>query len=79
MNISSLVESTFTLAFGFGGGWEIMIVGGIALLMFGNRLPGAAKSLGMSFSAFKKGIKDGEEDLEDSSASPADKSQSPPE
>ena len=79
MNISSLVESTFTLAFGFSGGWEIMIVGGIALLMFGNRLPGAAKSLGMSFSAFKKGIKDGEEDLDDSSASPTDESQSPPE
>ena len=79
MNISSLVESTFTLAFGIGGGWEIMIVGGIALLMFGNRLPGAAKSLGMSFSAFKKGIKEGEEDLDDSSPSTTDKSQSPPE
>jgi sec-independent protein translocase protein TatA len=79
MNISSLVESTSTLAFGFGGGWEIMIVGGIALLMFGNRLPGAAKSLGMSFTAFKKGIKEGEEDLDDSSPSSNVESKSPPE
>ena len=65
MNVSSLVESTFTLAFFGGGPWEIVIIGGIALLMFGNRLPGADKSLGMSFSAFKKGIKEGEDDLDD--------------
>lgn len=69
MNISSLVESVATLAVFGWGGMELVIVGGIALLVFGNRLPGAAKSLGMSFTAFKKGIKDGEEDLDDSTAS----------
>ena len=35
------------------------IIGGIVLLLFGSRLPSAAKSLGQSFSAFKKGIKEG--------------------
>lgn len=51
-----------TLAFGFGP-WELAIVGGVMLLLFGNRLPGAAKSLGQSFSAFKKGVKEGEDEL----------------
>ncbi len=77
MNISPLMDSAATLAFGFAGGWEILLFGGIALLLFGNRLPGAAKSLGMSFSAFKKGIKEGEEDLD--SAAPSVDAPVPPE
>ena len=72
MNLTSVLESVPALALGFAGGWEILVVGGIALLLFGNRLPGAAKSLGMSFSAFKKGIKEGtEEELPDNSESNA--------
>ena len=51
-----------TLAIGFGGPWELAVIAIIVLVLFGNRLPGAAKSLGQSFSAFKKGIKDGAED-----------------
>ena len=47
---------------GMSGPWELIIIGGIVLLLFGSRLPGAAKSLGQSFSAFKKGIKEGAED-----------------
>ncbi|GAB5442469.1 MAG: hypothetical protein Fues2KO_28180 [Fuerstiella sp.] len=45
-----------------GGPWEIIIIALIVLLLFGSRLPGAAKSLGQSFVAFKKGIKEGAED-----------------
>ena len=78
MNVSLVTESAPILAFGFGGPMEIMIIGGIALLMFGKRLPGAAKSLGMSFSAFKKGIRDGENDLEESPPDSIEKP-SPPE
>ncbi len=47
--------------FGLGGP-ELAIVAVIVMLLFGNRLPGAAKSLGQSFSAFKKGIKEGNDD-----------------
>jgi sec-independent protein translocase protein TatA len=55
--------SVNTLAFGFGP-MELTVVAGIVLVLFGNRLPSAAKSLGQSFSAFKKGIKEGAEDDE---------------
>ena len=46
----------------FSGPWEWIIIALVVLLLFGNRLPGAAKSLGQSFMAFKKGIKEGTEE-----------------
>lgn len=43
-------------------GWtEILLIGGIALLMFGpSRLPGLGKSLGEAIRGFKKGINEDE-------------------
>ena len=75
-SIISAINGSQTLAIGFGGPWEIAIILGIVLLLFGNRLPGAAKSLGMSFSAFKKGVKEGQDEVENASAEPADKVES---
>jgi len=60
-----------TLAFGMPGPTEMMIIGGVALLIFGNRLPSVAKSLGKSFTEFKKGIAGIEDDID--SAVTADK------
>ena len=60
----SSTASVNTLAIGFGGPMELTVIAVIVLVLFGNRLPGAAKSLGQSFSAFKKGIKEGAEDDE---------------
>lgn len=37
---------------------ELMIVGAIAVLLFGNKLPSVARSLGKSMTEFKKGISD---------------------
>lgn len=47
-------------------GWvEIAIFGVIILLVFGNRLPGAMRSLGRSVVEFKKGAKDAESNASD--------------
>lgn len=54
------------------GGWEIWIVLAVALLLFGHRIPGMARSLGSGIVEFKKGLK-GEPEPGSS-----DKLQSPP-
>lgn len=45
-------------------GWtEILLIGGIALLMFGpSRLPGLGKSMGEAIRGFKKGL-NGDDDV----------------
>lgn len=48
---------TDCLAFiGAPGPWEMMIVGLIALLLFGKRLPEVARSLGKGLVEFKRGM-----------------------
>ncbi len=52
-----------SLAFFGAPGWvELMIVGLVVLLLFGNRLPSVMRSLGEGITEFKKGIKGGEDD-----------------
>ncbi|HXT58703.1 MAG TPA: twin-arginine translocase TatA/TatE family subunit, partial [Pirellulales bacterium] len=41
---------------------ELMIVGAIAVLLFGNKLPSVARSLGKSMTEFKKGISEFKQD-----------------
>ena len=55
----NLPTSEFPLlaVFGMPGPMEMVIVLVIVLLLFGNRLPGAMKSLGHSFVAFRQGVK----------------------
>jgi sec-independent protein translocase protein TatA len=43
-------------AFGVPGPVELMIIGAVMLLIFGNRLPSVMRSLGQSVVEFKKGI-----------------------
>ena len=45
------------LAFGMPGPMEMLIVGMVVLLLFGNRLPSVMRSLGVGITEFKKGIK----------------------
>ncbi len=51
-------------AFGMPGPTEMLIIGGIALLVFGNRLPSVARSLGKSMTEFKKGVAGIEDDID---------------
>ena len=46
----------------FGMGvWELGLILGIAMLLFGNRLPQTMRSMGKSITEFKKGIREGDE------------------
>ncbi len=55
----------FPLAFVMPGPFELTIVAAVVLLLFGNRLPGAMRSLGRSVVEFKKGVSGIEDELED--------------
>ncbi len=46
------------------GPWEILVVLFIALLLFGNRLPSVARSLGEGIVEFRKGLKGEKENKE---------------
>jgi sec-independent protein translocase protein TatA len=48
---------------GMPGHFELLIIAAIALLLFGNRLPGAMRSLGRSVVEFKKGVSGIEDDV----------------
>jgi len=52
------------LAFGMPGMNEMLIIGFIALLIFGNRLPMVMRSLGKSVTEFKKGVAGVDDDIE---------------
>jgi sec-independent protein translocase protein TatA len=59
--------------FGFPiGPMELMIIAGIVLLLFGNRLPSVMRSLGRGVIEFKKGVQgiDEEESEETSPSKP---------
>ena len=48
----------------FGLGWsEVLIVLAIALVLFGNKLPQLARSLGKSLTEFKRGVSEIQDDL----------------
>ncbi|QOJ15105.1 MAG: twin-arginine translocase TatA/TatE family subunit [Planctomycetia bacterium] len=50
--------------------WHLLVIGIVALLLFGKRLPDVGRSLGRGISEFKKGLKDvGEELNKDDEAS----------
>ncbi len=63
--------------FGFFGinPMELAIVGGIVLLLFGNRLPGLMRSLGRSIVEFKQGAREIEEEEQDKLSNKSDRAE----
>ena len=49
---------------GFPGTTELMIIGGLGLLIFGTRLPKIARSFGSTIIEFKKGLRGVNEELD---------------
>ena len=45
------------------GMWEVAIIGAIAVLLFGKRLPEVARSVGASYTEFRKGLANIQSDL----------------
>jgi len=52
------------------GPWQIVIVLLVVLLLFGNRLPALARSLGSSLVEFKKGVKEIDDSKTEETKSP---------
>ena len=50
--------------FGTIGWQELLIIGGILLILFGRRLPEVGRSLGQGIVQFKKGLRDIEDEVE---------------
>jgi sec-independent protein translocase protein TatA len=50
------------------GQYELLIVAGVALLLFGHRLPSVMRSLGRGVTEFKKGVQGIEDDVESASS-----------
>ncbi len=50
--------------FGLPGGTEWIIIGVVALLFFGRRLPDVARSVGKSIVEFKRGLRDVKDEID---------------
>jgi sec-independent protein translocase protein TatA len=55
----------------FPGHFELLILLVVVLLLFGNRLPSVARSLGRGIVEFKKGVQGIEEDIDTAGTTPS--------
>jgi len=56
---------------------ELLVVGGVVLLLFGSRLPKVMRSLGQGIVEFKRGVQGIEDDTHASSSRSADQADHP--
>ena len=59
--------------------WEVIIIGIVALLLYGKRLPEVAKSAGKAIVEFKKGLRGVKDDIEESDEEASCGDDTPPE
>ena len=53
------------------GHWELLVIGGVILLLFGHRLPSLMRSLGRGVTEFKSGLNTPAEEPEEDNAEEA--------
>jgi TatA/E family protein of Tat protein translocase len=58
------------------GGWEVLALLVIALLLFGHKIPGMARNLGRGVGEFKQGLREGNEMTEPTKSAPSEKPES---
>lgn len=58
------MSSVFAI-FGYPGPLELMVIGLVALLLFGNRLPSVMRNLGKGITEFKKGVQGVDEETDE--------------
>lgn len=61
--------------------WHLLFIGIVAIVLFGNRLPEVARSLGRSVNEFKRGLKEVKEDFDEAARDdppPRERLDSPP-
>lgn len=59
-----MLNSQLLGMFGMPGHLELLIIAGLALLLFGHRLPSLMRSAGRSVVEFKKGVQGIEDDID---------------
>src|SRR5436190_17337649 len=59
-----------TLAFGWPGPFEMIIIAGLGLLIFGKRLPEVGRSVGKTIVEFKKGMREVESEIHQIDSTP---------
>lgn len=68
-----MIYNNFILAFLGGIGYtEMIVIGTLALLIFGNKLPDVGRSLGQGIVQFKKGLKGIQDDIDTADKSEKD-------
>ena len=60
-----------TLAIAWPGPFEMMILAGLGLLIFGKRLPEVGRNIGKGIIEFKKGLKEAEDSISADVSTPA--------
>ncbi len=69
----------FAYFLGMPGPVEMLIIGVIVLLLFGNRLPSVMRSLGRGIVEFKRGVQGIEDDIDNAAQEPRELKQDKPE
>ena len=66
------------VALGMPGPFEMMLLAGLGLLIFGKRLPEVGRNIGKGIVEFKRGLKEAENEIMSETAPPAPPAALPP-